>query len=96
MMFEKFRVEGTRARARLHGTTGLPGGRDKTRGAETLSAAAVAQLRAAREKQQRALRARARAREAKSQRKTGMGGRAQLRARSIRSQDLTFCVVFIK
>ena len=94
MMFEKFRVEGTRARARLHGTTGLPGGRDKTRGAETLSAAAVAQLRAAREKQQRALRARAR--EAKSQRKTGMGGRAQLRARSIRSQDPTFCAVFIK
>ena len=67
-----------RARARLKGTTVLPGSCDKTRGAETLSAAAGAQLAllvkrcsacAAPEKLQRALRARAR--EAKIQTEKG-------------------------
>ena len=51
-----------RARARLNGTTVLPGSCDKTRGAETLSAAAGAQLAQLLKScsVQRALRARAR------------------------------------
>ena len=40
LIFEKFRIEGARARARLQGTTDLPGSCDKMRGAEIISAAA--------------------------------------------------------
>ena len=40
LLLEKFRIEGTRARARLQGATDLPGSCDKMRGAEILSAAA--------------------------------------------------------
>ena len=75
-----------RARARLKGTTVLPGSCDKTRGAETLSAAAGAQLALLCDERQRAdffrTRTRSGSENIQQEQRKGTGGRAQLRARA--------------
>ena len=79
LIFEKFRIEGARARARLQGTTDLPGSCDKMRGAEILSAAAGSASRSSAACDSRT---RTRTRSENIQQEKGTGGRAQLRARA--------------
>ena len=88
-----------RARARLKGTTVLPGSCDKTRGAETLSAAAGAQLALLCEERQRAefFHTRTRSGSENIQQEKKRDGRVgPTSSPSIRSQDSTFCTQQIR